>query len=177
MTSYTDQALSTLHEWVQSEVLRKHCYAVAASMRHFAQLNNADADLWGAVVCEVPLLDMRRFHKLLAGASWMDEYGNPDKPEDWSYLQKYSPYQNVRKDAHYPRGLFTTSTRDDRVHPGHARKMVARMKEQGHDVLYYENIEGGHGGAANNQQAAKFRNRRSRKAASDSSHPTSIPAG
>ncbi len=111
-------------------------------------------DLWGAVVCQVPLLDMRRFNKLLAGASWMDEYGNPDKPEDWAYIQRFSPYHNVRKDARYPRVLFTTSTRDDRVHPGHARKMVARMKEQGHDVLYYENIEGGHGGAANNQQAA-----------------------
>lgn len=111
-------------------------------------------DLWGAVVCQVPLLDMRRYNKLLAGASWMDEYGNPDKPDEWGYIQKYSPYQNVRKDAHYPRVLFTTSTRDDRVHPGHARKMVARMKEQGHDILYYENIEGGHGGAANNKQAA-----------------------
>jgi prolyl oligopeptidase len=111
-------------------------------------------DLFKAVVCQVPLLDMRRFNHLLAGASWMDEYGNPDKPEEWAYISKYSPYQNVSKDKHYPRVLFTTSTRDDRVHPGHARKMVARMKEQGHDVLYYENIEGGHGGAANNQQAA-----------------------
>jgi prolyl oligopeptidase len=111
-------------------------------------------DLFKAVVCQVPLLDMRRFNKLLAGASWMDEYGNPDKPEDWAYISKYSPYQNVSKEKKYPRVLFTTSTRDDRVHPGHARKMVARMKEQGHDVLYYENIEGGHGGAANNKQAA-----------------------
>jgi prolyl oligopeptidase len=111
-------------------------------------------DLFKAVVCQVPLLDMRRFNKLLAGASWMDEYGNPDKPEEWTYLSKYSPYQNVRASTQYPRVLFTTSTRDDRVHPGHARKMVARKKEQGHDVLYYENIEGGHGGAANNKQAA-----------------------
>jgi prolyl oligopeptidase len=111
-------------------------------------------DLFKAVVCQVPLLDMRRFNKLLAGASWMDEYGNPDKPEEWSYISKYSPYQNVRASTQYPRVLFTTSTRDDRVHPGHARKMVARMKEQEHDVLYYENIEGGHGGAANNKQAA-----------------------
>jgi prolyl oligopeptidase len=111
-------------------------------------------DLFKAVVCQVPLLDMRRYNKLLAGASWMDEYGNPDKPEEWEYISKYSPYQNVSKDKHYSRVLFTTSTRDDRVHPGHARKMVARMKEQGHDLLYYENIEGGHGGAANNQQAA-----------------------
>jgi prolyl oligopeptidase len=114
-------------------------------------------DLFGAVVCQVPLLDMRRFNQLLAGASWMDEYGNPDKPAEWSYIQRYSPYQNVQKGRKYPRTLFTTSTRDDRVHPGHARKMVARMKEQGHDVLYYENIEGGHGGAANNQQAAYMR--------------------
>ena len=114
-------------------------------------------ELFGAIVCQVPLLDMRRYNKLLAGASWMDEYGDPDKPEQWSYISKFSPYQNVRKDVKYPRVLFTTSTRDDRVHPGHARKMVARMKEQGHDVLYYENIEGGHGGAANNKQAAYMR--------------------
>jgi prolyl oligopeptidase len=111
-------------------------------------------DLFGAIVCQVPLLDMRRYNKMLAGASWMDEYGDPDKLEEWAYIQKFSPYHNVKPGVKYPRVLFTTSTRDDRVHPGHARKMVARMKEQGHDVLYYENIEGGHGGAANNQQAA-----------------------
>ena len=109
--------------------------------------------LFGAVVCQVPLLDMKRYHKLLAGASWMAEYGNPDT-DDWSFLKAYSPYQNVRADGTYPPVLFTTSTRDDRVHPGHARKMMARMAEQGHDVRYYENIEGGHGGAANNEQAA-----------------------
>jgi len=111
-------------------------------------------DLFGAIVCSVPLLDMKRYHKLLAGASWMEEYGDPDKPEDWAAIAKYSPYQNVKKGVSYPRTLFTSSTRDDRVHPGHARKMVARMLEQGHDVLYYENIEGGHGGAANNEQVA-----------------------
>jgi prolyl oligopeptidase len=111
-------------------------------------------DLFRAVVCQVPLLDMRRFNHLLAGASWMDEYGNPDKPEEWAYIRKYSPYQNVARDITYPRVLFMTSTRDDRVHPGHARKMVARMKEQGHNVLYYENTEGGHGAAANNKQSA-----------------------
>lgn len=111
-------------------------------------------DLFGAVVCHVPLLDMRRFNKLLAGASWMDEYGNPDVHTDWAYISKYSPYHNVFKQTRYPRVLFATSTRDDRVHPAHARKMVARMKEQGHDVLYYENIEGGHGGAADNKQLA-----------------------
>jgi prolyl oligopeptidase len=84
----------------------------------------------------------------------MAEYGDPDAPGDWAFLQKYSPYRNVSPDAAYPKVLFTTSTRDDRVHPGHARKMMARMQAQGHDVLYYENIEGGHGGAANNEQAA-----------------------
>jgi prolyl oligopeptidase len=110
--------------------------------------------LFGAVVCQVPLLDMKRYSHLLAGASWMAEYGDPDKPADWAFLQRYSPYQTVRAEALYPPVLFTTSTRDDRVHPGHARKMMAKMKEQGHDVLYYENIEGGHGGAANNEQAA-----------------------
>ncbi|MEW6024907.1 MAG: prolyl oligopeptidase family serine peptidase [Pseudomonadota bacterium] len=113
-------------------------------------------DLFNAVVCQVPLLDMQRYHKLLAGASWMGEYGNPDDPKQWEYISKYSPYQNVFKDKHYPRVLFTTSTRDDRVHPGHARKMAALMQEQGHDILYWENTEGGHGGAANNEQAARM---------------------
>ena len=110
--------------------------------------------LFGAVVCQVPLLDMKRYSHLLAGASWMAEYGDPDKPADWAFIQGFSPYHNVRAGVEYPPVLFTTSTRDDRVHPGHARKMMARMTEQGHDVLYYENIEGGHGGAANNEQAA-----------------------
>jgi prolyl oligopeptidase len=112
------------------------------------------SDLFGAIVCQVPLLDMRRYHRLLAGASWMAEYGNPDLPDEWAFLKTFSPYHNVRPNERYPRILFTTSTRDDRVHPGHARKMVAKMKAQGHDLLYYENIEGGHGGAANNSQRA-----------------------
>ena len=111
-------------------------------------------ELFNAVSCQVPLLDMKRFNKLLAGASWMAEYGNPDLPAEWDWIAKYSPYQNVRADARYPTVFFTTSTRDDRVHPGHARKMAARMMAQGHDVLYYENIEGGHGGAADNAQRA-----------------------
>jgi len=110
--------------------------------------------LFGAVVCQVPLLDMKRYSHLLAGASWMAEYGDPDKAEEWAFIKTFSPYHNVRKDMKYPPILFTTSTRDDRVHPGHARKMMARMMEMGHDVRYYENIEGGHGGAANNEQAA-----------------------
>ncbi len=113
-------------------------------------------ELFGAVLCSVPLLDMQRYHKLLAGNSWMAEYGDPDKAEEWAWISKYSPYQNVKVGVRYPKVLFTTSTRDDRVHPGHARKMAARMLEQGHDVLYYENIEGGHGGAANNSQRAQL---------------------
>ncbi|EHR51937.1 serine protease, S9A family peptidase [Saccharomonospora marina XMU15] len=111
-------------------------------------------ELFGAVVSQVPLLDMRRYHLLLAGASWQAEYGNPDEPQDWAYLSAYSPYHNVEKGQNYPPVLFVTSTRDDRVHPAHARKMVARMREYGHDVSYYENIEGGHGAAADNAQLA-----------------------
>ncbi len=114
-------------------------------------------ELFRAVVCSVPLLDMQRYHKLLAGNSWMAEYGDPDKPEEWAYIQRYSPYHQVKSSVQYPRVLFTTSTRDDRVHPGHARKMAALMLSQGRSpdqVLYYENIEGGHGGAANNEQRA-----------------------
>ena len=111
-------------------------------------------DLFNAVVIQVPLLDMQRYHLLLAGASWMAEYGNPEDPDDWAFMSQYSPYQNLSADADYPTPFVTTSTRDDRVHPGHARKFVARMLEQEHDVLYYENIEGGHGGAANLKQSA-----------------------
>ena len=113
-------------------------------------------ELFGAVVCQVPLLDMRRYHKLLAGASWMAEYGDPDKPEHWAFISQYSPYQNVKPTQKLPPVLFVTSTRDDRVHPGHARKMAERMIEQGHRVWYWENIEGGHGGAADNAQRARM---------------------
>jgi len=117
-------------------------------------------ELFGAIACQVPLLDMRRYHLLLAGASWMAEYGDPDDPADWAFLRTFSPYQQLTApDAdvagrRYPPVLFVTSTRDDRVHPGHARKMMARMTEMGLDVRYYENIEGGHGAAADNEQAA-----------------------
>ncbi len=111
-------------------------------------------ELFGAIVCEVPLLDMRRYHRLLAGASWMEEYGDPDDPDDWAALSAFSPYQNVDPDATYPPTLFLSSTRDDRVHPGHGRKMVARMLESDQPVRYFENIEGGHGGASNNAQYA-----------------------
>ncbi|HKN99734.1 MAG TPA: prolyl oligopeptidase family serine peptidase [Pseudonocardiaceae bacterium] len=114
-------------------------------------------ELFGAIVCEVPLLDMYRYHELLAGASWIAEYGDPRADDEWEYIRKYSPYHNIRKGQPYPPTLFGTSTRDDRVHPGHARKMVARLLEYGYHVDYYENIEGGHGAAADNKQRA-FKN-------------------
>jgi prolyl oligopeptidase len=112
--------------------------------------------LFGAVVCQVPLLDMKRYSHLLAGASWMAEYGDPDT-KDWEFIKTFSPYHLLKEGTHYPPVLFTTSTRDDRVHPGHARKMMAKMEAMKADVRYYENIEGGHGGAANNQQEAHMR--------------------
>jgi prolyl oligopeptidase len=114
-------------------------------------------ELFRAVVCTVPVLDMARYHKLLAGASWMEEYGDPDRAEEWAYIAAYSPYHNLAAGRAYPSVLFMTSTRDDRVHPGHARKMAAHMKALGADVLYYENLEGGHGGAADNKQRAHMR--------------------
>jgi len=110
-------------------------------------------DLFKAVVCQVPLLDMKRYNKLLAGASWMGEYGNPDT-DDWDYIKTWSPYHNLDKNADYPEVYFYTSTLDDRVHPAHARKMVAKMTDMGHKVYYYENTEGGHSGGANLNQAA-----------------------
>jgi prolyl oligopeptidase len=109
---------------------------------------------FGALVCDVPLLDMKRYHLLLAGASWVAEYGDPDNPDDWEFISEYSPYQNISSTRQYPPVLFTTSTRDDRVHPGHARKMVAALRAAGHRAWYYENIEGGHAGAADNEQIA-----------------------
>lgn len=111
-------------------------------------------ELYHAVLMGVPLADMRRYHKLLAGASWMDEYGDPDVPAEWAYIGRYSPYQNIRKEADYPRVFFYTSTKDDRVHPAHARKMAARMEEEGHPYYYYENIDGGHAGVANLRENA-----------------------
>lgn len=111
-------------------------------------------DLFGAVVCQSPLLDMRRYSHLLAGASWMGEYGDPDIPQQWAYISKYSPYQNAREGVKYPPILITTSTRDDRVHPGHARKMAALLEAQHHDVTYYENTEGGHSAGATNAERA-----------------------
>jgi prolyl oligopeptidase len=111
-------------------------------------------DLFNAVVCAAPLLDMRRYNKMLAGASWMGEFGDPDIPEEWAYIKKYSPYHNLDKSQKYPKVLFTTTTRDDRVHPGHARKMSAKMTDMGIDNFYFENTEGGHGAGVTNEQRA-----------------------
>jgi prolyl oligopeptidase len=111
-------------------------------------------DLIGAVSCEVPLLDMKKYTHMSAGASWIAEYGDPDKPEEWAFIQKFSPYQNVKKGAKYPPVFFLTSTKDDRVGPVHARKMAAKMIDFGDKVLFWENIEGGHGAAADNDEAA-----------------------
>lgn len=116
-------------------------------------------ELFNAVLIQVPLLDMLRFHHLLAGASWIGEYGDPDKEEDLAFLRTISPYHNVKRygEVKYPKALLTTSTKDDRVHPAHARKMVARLTEYGHPLLYYENINGGHAGSANLDEYAFMR--------------------
>ena len=111
-------------------------------------------ELYGAVVCGNPLVDMMRYHRLLAGASWMAEYGNPDVPEERAFIREYSPYQNVRAGMKLPPIMFYTTTRDDRVHPGHARKMAAKMDALGYDVDYYENTEGGHHGSVTSEQLA-----------------------
>ena len=111
-------------------------------------------DLFNAVICAVPLLDMYRYDKLLAGASWVDEYGDPDNEDEWEFIKKYSPYQNVFPNREYPEIYFYTSTKDDRVHPGHARKMAKKMLDQGHKIIYYENVEGGHSAASNYEQSA-----------------------
>jgi prolyl oligopeptidase len=99
---------------------------------------------------------MLRFHKLLAGHSWIGEYGNPDIPEERAYIEKYSPYQKVTEDKKYPKVMLMTSTKDDRVHPGHARKMAAKMMDMGHEPYYYENTEGGHAGSSNSIQRARW---------------------
>ncbi|WP_333897366.1 prolyl oligopeptidase family serine peptidase [Brevundimonas aurantiaca] len=112
-------------------------------------------DLINAAVIQVPLFDMLRFHKLLAGASWIGEYGDPEIPEQRAWIQQYSPYQNLRAGQPYPEVFIHTSTKDDRVHPGHARKAAARLEELGYPVLFYENTDGGHAAGANLQETAR----------------------
>ena len=109
---------------------------------------------FGAIVCAVPLLDMKRYTLLPPGASWIAEYGDPEKPEDWEFMRGFSPYQQLAAGKAYPPILITTSTRDDRVHPGHARKMAARMQAMGYQPLFHENEDGGHAGAADSAALA-----------------------
>jgi len=112
-------------------------------------------DLFGAVISQVPLLDMMRFHTMLAGASWQAEYGFPDEnPEERAFLRSISPLHNVNPDRDYPPLFLLTSTKDDRVHPAHARKMAYLTDALGLDMLYYENMEGGHSAAANLRETA-----------------------
>jgi prolyl oligopeptidase len=110
--------------------------------------------LFGALVCDAPVLDMRRYHLMGVGAASVAEFGDPDDPGDWEFMAKYSPYHNISAATRYPPVLITAAINDDRVQPGHARKMTAALQAAGHRVLYYERIEGGHGGAANTAQAA-----------------------
>ena len=112
-------------------------------------------DLWNAVVVESPLIDMLRYDKLPAGASWIGEYGDPNIPEEAAYIAKYSPYQNVRAGVKYPEAYITTSTKDDRVHPGHARKLAAKLKGLNVPYLFYENTDGGHANGADPQANAQ----------------------
>jgi prolyl oligopeptidase len=112
-------------------------------------------DLIGAVVCQRPLIDMLRYTQFGAGASWVDEYGDPAIPAERAYIEKYSPYQAIKAGVKYPEPYFETSTADDRVGPGHARKAAAKMQALGYPFYYYENIEGGHAAAANLAETAK----------------------
>ena len=111
-------------------------------------------ELFGAVVCGSPVTDMLRFTKLSSGATWIAEWGDPANPVDRAYLRSYSPYHQVQQDQTYPPILFYSSTLDDRTLPGHARKLAAKMLDQGHQVYYFENMEGGHKGSSTNEQLA-----------------------
>ena len=112
---------------------------------------------FGALFCTIPLIDMRRYSKLLAGASWMAEYGDPDKPEEWAWLKTYSAYHQAVPGQAYPPILIATTRRDDRVHPGHARKMTAKLRAMGYEhVWFYEPAAGGHGYGKDNKERAAF---------------------
>jgi len=111
---------------------------------------------FGALFCTIPLIDMRRYTKLLAGASWIAEYGDPDKPEEWAWLQTYSAYHAAKPEQKYPPILIATTRRDDRVHPGHARKMTAKLQAMGYEAYLYEPAAGGHGYGKDNKERAAF---------------------
>ena len=112
-------------------------------------------ECFGAAVIQVPLTDMLRYHTLSAGASWMAEYGDPDNPEERAAIESWSPLHNISRERKYPPALVTTSTRDDRVHPAHARTFALALHEAGQSVDYFENTAGGHAGAADNEQVAR----------------------
>jgi len=112
-------------------------------------------ELYNAIVIQVPLFDMIGYTHIGAGASWVGEYGDPAIPEERKVIDTYSPYQKLKAGQNYPLVFLETSTKDDRVHPAHARKAAARLKELGYDYLYYENIDGGHAAAANLNETAK----------------------
>ncbi len=112
-------------------------------------------DLYGAVIAGSPLEDMQRYAQLSAGASWIDEYGDPEKPADWAFIRKYSPYHNVKVGVRYPPVFFYLSTKDDRVHPGHARKLAALLKQNGNRVYFHEYLEGGHSVGADHAEDAR----------------------
>jgi prolyl oligopeptidase len=111
---------------------------------------------FGALFCTIPLIDMRRYTKLLAGSSWIAEYGDPDKPEEWAWLQTYSAYHAAVPGKRYPPILLATTRRDDRVHPGHARKMAAKLQAMGYEAYFYEPAAGGHGYGKDNKERAGF---------------------
>jgi prolyl oligopeptidase len=111
---------------------------------------------FGALFCTIPLIDMRRYTKLLAGASWIAEYGDPDRPEEWAWLQTYSAYHTAKPGQKYPPILLATTRRDDRVHPGHARKMTAKLQAMGYEAYFYEPAAGGHGYGKDNKERAAF---------------------
>lgn len=116
---------------------------------------NQRPDLYGAIISGSPLIDMKRYNKLLAGASWMAEYGNPDVPEDWAFMREWSPYQNMRDSADVPAAFYYLSTLDDRVHPGHARKAAAKHEAWGQTFYYHEYREGGHSVGSDHEEDAK----------------------
>ena len=111
---------------------------------------------FGALFCTIPLIDMRRYSRLLAGASWVAEYGDPDDPADWAFIRRFSAYQAAEPAQPYPPILLATSRRDDRVHPGHARKMAAKLQSLGYNAHFYEPAAGGHGYGKDNLEVATF---------------------
>ncbi len=152
-----DDLEAVSRDLIQSGVARKNGIAISGRSNGGLLVGGAitqHPELYSAVIAGSPLEDMKRYSHLLAGASWMDEYGNPDVPADWAFMKKYSPYQNIRKGVDYPPVFFYLSTKDDRVHPGHARKMTAKLKAYGNPVYYHEYTEGGHSVGADRSEDA-----------------------